>query len=103
MQDLMKQIIEMDKEARDITDAAQLEKVNSEKEVAEKREQIRKDYLDRARQSIARNEPNERAAAEENWQKINEKNLQISANLDKLYQENGDRWVSEIIARVTGE
>ena len=103
MQDLMQQIIEMDKEARDITDAAQLEKVNSEKEVAEKREQIRKDYLDRARQSIARNEPNERAAAEENWQKINEKNLQISANLDKLYQENGDRWVSEIIARVTGE
>ncbi len=103
MQDLMKQIIEMDREARDITDAAQLEKVNSEKEVARKREQIRKAYLDRARQSIARNEPHERASAEENWQKISQKNAQISENLDKLYQENGDRWVSEILARVTGE
>ena len=103
MQDLMKQIIDMDREAREITDAAQLEKVNSEKEVAQKREQIRQEYLTKARESIARNEPQERAAAEENWKKISEKNAQISDNLDQLYKENCDRWVSELIARVTGE
>jgi hypothetical protein len=103
MQDLMKQIVDMDREAREITDAAQLEKVNSEKEVAQKREQIRQEYLTKARESIARNEPQERKSAEENWTKISQKNTQISEKLDQLYQGNGDRWVSEIIARVTGE
>ena len=34
MQDMIKEIVDMDRKAREITDAAQLEKVNSEKEVA---------------------------------------------------------------------
>ena len=54
----------MDKKAREITDAAQVEKVNSEKETAQKREQIRQEYLTRARQRIQKNEPIEREAAE---------------------------------------
>lgn len=103
MQDLMKQIVDLDREAREITDAAQREKVNSEKEVAQKREQIRKEYLEKARERIADNEPQERAAAEERWGKIAQKNTLISENLEKLYRENGDRWVSEIVAKVTGE
>ena len=32
MQDMIKEIVDMDRKAREITDAAQLEKVNSEKE-----------------------------------------------------------------------
>lgn len=103
MQDLMKQIVNLDREARGITDAAQREKVDSEKEVAQKREQIRKEYLEEARKRIATNEPQERAVAEERWKKVAQKNEQISKNLDQLYQKNGDRWVSEIVARVTGE
>ena len=31
MQDMIKEIVDMDRKAREITDAAQLEKVNSEK------------------------------------------------------------------------
>ena len=65
MQDMIKEIVDMDRKAREITDAAQLEKVNSEKEVAERRERIREEYLARARKRIALNEPQERAAAEE--------------------------------------
>ena len=70
MQDLIKKIVDMDEKARQITDAAQMEKINSEKEVAEKREKIREEYLARARKRIAVNEPQERAAAEESWQKV---------------------------------
>ena len=43
MQDMIKEIVDMDRKAREITDAAQLEKVNSEKEVAERRERIREE------------------------------------------------------------
>ncbi|MDF2631732.1 MAG: hypothetical protein K0Q85_328 [Caproiciproducens sp.] len=103
MQDLIKQIVDMDRKAREITEAAQLEKVNSEKEVASSREQIRNDYLERARKRIALNEPNERAAAEADWNEKKKKNAQISEKLDELYSTKGDEWVNTIVARVTGE
>ncbi len=102
MQDLMKQIVELDRQAREITDSAQKEKVDSEKEVVRKREQIRNDYLEQARKKIAENEPKERAAAEAEWQEKNKKNLEISKKLDDLYREKGDQWVSEIVQRVLG-
>lgn len=102
MQDLMKQIVELDRQAREITDSAQKEKVDSEKEVVRKREQIRNDYLEQARKKIAENEPKERAAAEGEWQEKNKKNLEISKKLDDLYREKGDQWVSEIVQRVLG-
>lgn len=103
MQDLVKQIVDMDRKAREITEAAQLEKVNSEKEIAAKREQIRNDYLERARHRIALNEPIERAAAEKDWERKQKKNEQLSKKLDELYSTKGDEWVQAIVSRVTGE
>lgn len=103
MQDLMKQIVEMDHKAREITDEAQREKVDSEKEVAAKREEIRKNYLEEARHRIAANEPEERAAAEEDWKAVREKYDALSEALDRMYQEKGDGWVGEIVERATGE
>ena len=102
MEDLIKQIVDMDRKAREITDAAQMEKVNSEKEVAARREQIRNDYLERARRRIALNEPKERAVAEEEWKEKEKKNKVLFEKLDKLYAENGDKWVREIVERVLG-
>ncbi|QEY34253.1 hypothetical protein FL966_03845 [Caproiciproducens galactitolivorans] len=102
MEDLIKQIVDMDRKAREITDAAQMEKVNSEKEVAAKREQIRNEYLERARRRIALNEPKEREAAEKEWKEKEKKNEFIFQKLDKLYTENGDKWVKEIVERVLG-
>ena len=103
MQDMIKEIVDMDRKAREITDAAQLEKVNSEKEVAERRERIREEYLARARKRIALNEPQERAAAEEEWKGKAARNQALSQRLDALYEEKGDEWVRTIVARVSGE
>jgi hypothetical protein len=103
MQDLVKQIVDMDRKAREITDAAQLEKVSSEKEIAEKREKIQNDYLARARKRISINEPNERAAAEADWEEKKKKNTELSQKLDELYSKMGDEWVNTIVTRVTGE
>lgn len=102
MQDLMKQIVDMDRKAREITDSAQMEKVNSEKEVSKRREQIRTEYLDKARQRITEIEPKEREAAEAAWKEKNEKNLKLMKQLDDLYREKGDQWVSEITERILG-
>jgi hypothetical protein len=103
MQDLLKQIVDMDRKAREITDAAQMEKINSEKELVGKREQIRNEYLERARKRIALNEPQERAAAESAWEIKKEKNAELSQKLDQLYQKKGDLWVKAIVSKVIGE
>lgn len=103
MQDLMKQIIEMDRKARKITEAAQQEKVNSEKDIQKNREEMRRKYLEEARKRIAINEPLERAAMEQTWEELKSRNAVLSENLDRLFSEKGDGWVSEIVKRVTGE
>jgi hypothetical protein len=102
MQDLVKQIVDMDRKARKITDAAQLEKLSSEKEIAERREQIQNDYLARARKRISINEPNERMAAEADWEEKKRKNVELSQKLDELYSKMGGEWVDAIVSRVTG-
>ena len=78
MQNMIKEIVDMDRRAREITEAAQQEKINSEKEVAEKREQIREEYLTKARERIALNEPKEREAAEEAWRAVEARQNEIS-------------------------
>lgn len=103
MQNMIKEIVDMDRKAREITDAAQLEKVNSEKEVADRRERIREEYLARARKRIALNEPQERAAAEKAWAVVDAKNKERAQHLDDLYKEKGDEWVRTIVARAIGE
>ena len=103
MQNMVKQIVEMDKKARQITDAAQKEKVNSEKEVAKRREEIHSEYLERARRRIALNEPKEREAAEKKWVTIEAHNQELSKQMDELYAQMGDKWVKSIVQRVIGE
>ena len=100
MQNMVKEIVDMDRRAREITETAQQEKINSEKEVAAKREEIREDYLKRARERIALNEPKEREAAENAWKLVQARQNEISAQLDGQYAENADRWAQELAKRV---
>lgn len=102
MQDLMKQIVEMDRKAREITDSAQKEKISSEKKVSKRREEIRTEYLERARRRITESEPKEREAAEAEWEKKDARNAELIKRLDDLYREKGEQWVSQITERVLG-
>ncbi|HIU32301.1 MAG TPA: hypothetical protein IAB66_09080 [Candidatus Caccousia avistercoris] len=100
MQNMIKEIVEMDQKAREITEAAQQEKISSEKEIARRREQIREEYLTKARQRIALNEPQEREAAESAWKLVEARQKEISARLDAQYAENGARWARQLAERV---
>lgn len=102
MQNLMKQIVEMDRKARAITDSAQKEKVNSEKEVSKRREEIRNKYLEEARHRVAENEPLEREAAEKVWQEKNQRNEVLLKKMNDLYAEKGSEWVAQITDRIIG-
>lgn len=103
MQDIVKQIVDMDRKAREITAAVEQDRLNSEKEIAQKRVELRAEYLAKAREAIPSNESQERAAAEKEWEIVAQKNANLSRELDELYSKKGDEWVNTIVAQVIGE
>ncbi|QNO17118.1 hypothetical protein [Caproicibacterium amylolyticum] len=102
MKDMIKEIVDIDREAQQITDAAQQKKLSSAEEVAKRREEIRAQYLDRARKRIAKNEPAERASAEKEWEKTETHYAAVREKLEADYQKNGDQWIKELVSRVLG-
>ena len=103
MQDMIKRIVEMDQKAQDMTIEAREARIRTEKELAQRRKQIREELLAKARQRLGVNEETERKIAEESWQIVKARQEAASKKLEEDYARNGDRWVSEITARVLGE
>lgn len=93
----------MDKTARDLTQRAQKDKINIENEIKIKKDEIRNEYLQRARKRLAMNENTERKLAEEQKLKIISNYKKISNSLDELYEQNGDNWAKSIVKNVLGE
>ena len=103
MKDMISRIIEMDKTARDLTQRAQKDKINLENEIKVKKDEIRNEYLERARKRLALNENTERKLAEEQKLKIISNCENISHSLDELYAQNSEIWVNAIVKNVLGE
>lgn len=103
MEDMIARIIDMDKKARDITNKAQQTKVDYEKEIILKKEKIKQDYLERAKERVKVNRQNAQKKADDSLKKIEAKNAAVMEKLKKTDAENHDRWVSEIVQRVLGE
>lgn len=103
MNDMLKQIIEMDEKAKQITDAAQKQKIDTEKEISRTREDIRSRYLARARARVEKNRPLEQAAAEKTWQVKEHHYHALVEQLDQQYAQSGEKWVDTIVSNVIGE
>ena len=103
MEDMISKIVDMDKKARDITDEAQKSKIDYENRIILAREKIKTDFLERAKKRVEINEQTARKKSDEKLRLIEEKNNAILADLDKVYSENCDKWVDEIVARVVGQ
>ncbi len=102
MEDMIRRIVDMDKKAREITEAAEKEKAESEKEIIEKAARLREDYLAQARRRIRVNRETERKAAEEEWAKARAHYDEQLDRINALYAEHGDEWVRRIADAVTG-
>ena len=103
MKDMISQIVEMDKKARDVTQKAQQNRLTIEQEIAKIRERIREEHINRARKRIQTNQKQEQAAADKIFKSIQAKQKKISQKLDSIYKEHGDELVNEIVNRVIGE
>lgn len=102
MEDMISKIVDMDKKARDLTKEAQQSKVDYEKQIIQKKEKIKTDFLERAKERVKINKQTAQKKADEQLVLIEEKNAAIIDTLDKTYAEHKDEWVNEIVARVVG-
>lgn len=102
MQDMIKRIVEADNEAKALEEAnkkaAEKEKLRIEEEAKE----IYQGYMDEAQKTIAKND----AYLEKRFaRKLTEVEARQESTLIKMksdYESNRDRWVDEIVSRVTG-
>ena len=65
MEEMIKRIIDMDRKAQEITEAARREKLESEKELVKRAEALKEEYLDRARRRIQINAETEQTLLEQ--------------------------------------
>lgn len=100
MEEMIRRIVDMDKKARDITEAAQREKLESEKAISEKASQLREEVLSNARRRIQVNKELERVILEQEWEKTKARYDEQSAKMEALYAQHGQEWVDTIADRV---
>ena len=103
MQDMLKKIIEMDEQARLVKEKAQQEKAATENEITLTKKKIYNDYIERAKDRVKKNLEVDKANAEKNWEKAQARHNQAMQSLNSMYEENGDKWVDEIVNRVISE
>ena len=101
MQNMIKRIIEMDKQARELNDEAQSRRDGAAASVEEKKEEARRSYLNLAQRRIDVIRQAEMEDAHKRMHQISEQNRLAAERLQTLYDENCDKWVDEIVARVT--
>ena len=80
MEEMIKRIIDMDKKAREITDAAQQEKIDCEKEIAQKDAQLRSE-----------------------WRRQKAKYDKQREDLEASYGAHHEEWVKQIVANVLSD
>ena len=103
MQDMIKKIVDMDEKAQEITEEAKRSKALSAQEIAEKKEQLRENYLARARKRIELNRIQEKDQARQVLVDAEKKYEAQSLKMQELYRQQGGNWVDAIVGRVIGE
>ena len=102
MEDMISKIIDMDKKARDMTNAARQSKLDHEKEIIHTKEKIKNDYLERANERIRINTQALQKKADEKLAVIEKKNEEIIRKMNEAFDANKAKWVDEIVSRTIG-
>lgn len=100
MQDMLKKIVDMDEQARKLTEQAEEQKIESQKDIEQATAKIHNEYLERARKRIKTNEAAEKEAAEKKWLETQAAQEQAAKDMDALYAQKGQQWVQSIVENV---
>lgn len=100
MEHMIKRIVDMDRKAKEITESAQQEKLELVKEIKERVEALKTEYLERARRRIQINAETDRTLFEQSWRRKEAAFLRQAGRLDALYAEKHDEWLDTIVEHV---
>ena len=102
MQDMIKRIVDADNEAKALEEANKKAAEKEKLRIEEEAKAIYQGYMDEAQKTIAKND----AYLEKRFaRKLTEVEAKQESTLIKMksdYESNRDRWVDEIVSRVTG-
>ena len=101
MNETLKTILDMDKKAQQKVAEAEEYRKNAVASLSAKKNAVIEDETRMAKESALRRSERRRAVEGKNLSAVKEKNVKILEKLEKLYTENADSWVDEIVANVT--
>ena len=102
MEDMIKRIVEMDRQARQMTEQAQNAKLNSAAAIEKKKQKLRDEYLAQARVLVEQNNEAEQKAADLDWERIQQRYSRRAQKLDEQFAANREQWVTQLFNRTIG-
>ena len=99
MEDIIKKIVDMDRQAQVITHAAQQEKLQAESDIAATVAALREEYLERARRRIQINDETDRTIARQRLERIAAAFEAQSAPLETAFTAGQAEWAQQMAER----
>lgn len=102
LDNVIKQLIEIDAYARSIMQELEKDKIEEKKKIDKEVVEYKNSYMDRAKIQIEKVRDFELEQSKEQYQKISAKNKSIRDHLINTYNENHEKWENEIFNRIVG-
>lgn len=103
MDDMLKNIIEMDKKAREKVKELEQYRLDAFASLSEQKEIIAEEENAKALESAKRKSDRRKAEGEKYLQAVQIKNKRILENMEALYKENGEKWSEDIFKQVISD
>ena len=97
---IIKQLIDMDRAARQIVEEAEAEKQKSDKLIAEEKARVEQEIMERAKRRIETMKSQNVDEANKEAISIEEEGRRLMAGLQNNYDENHEKWENAIYERV---
>lgn len=103
MDDMLKNIIEIDKQARKKVEELEQYRLDAFASLNEQKEIIAEEENTKALESAKRKSDRRKAEGEKYLKAVQLKNKKILENMEALYKENGEKWADDIFKQVISD
>jgi len=97
MQEMIRRILEIDEEARQLNEQAVHLKIENEMTIGDKKKKLRDDYLTRARERIDKLREAERNLAQKDFEEVIRQQDAVEKEMLSCYEKNAERWVEALV------
>ena len=103
MEDLIRKIIEVDKQARKKTELSKEQLAKSKIAIEQRKKELEEHFNDSVEEIIQLTTEEENEKVEKLKAEINEKFIKADKELEKTFAQNKDKWVEELVNRTIND